>query len=313
MALYTVLDDQAIDEILRSYGLKLRGDYKVLSGGSENTNYKVETDKGSAVLTICEQKSVEAANELASLLVYLDQHDFATSKLIKTTAGDLTISHKGKPVMLKAFIEGIVIKDLPEALLINLGRDLARLHQIPPPDYVPTEISYGIEHFHKVAIYAADSPFHHWIEDMEDFITEYITDDLPKALIHSDIFYNNIIVSADQLEAQIMDFEEATYYYRIFDIGMMLIGVCSEAGKLRLDQAHSLLKGYQQEIDLLPAEKAALQAFTVYGAAATGYWRHQNFNYVKPDPAMAEHHLAMKNLADSVRSIPEAEFIKILT
>jgi len=312
MAHYTVLDVHAIEEILRSYGLKSTGDYKVLSGGSENTNYRVQTDIGTVVLTVCEQKTVEAANELASVLVHLDQHGFATSKLIKTAEGDLTIAYNGKPVMLKVFIQGTVIKDLPEALLINLGRDLGRLHQIPPPDYVPTEISYGIEHFHKVSVYAADSPFHHWIQEMEAYITEHITDSLPKALIHSDIFYNNIIVSHDQKQAQIMDFEEACNYYRIFDIGMMIIGVCSEGDEVRLDQAVHLLKGYQQEIDLLPAEKAALQAFTVYAAAATGYWRHQNFNYVKPDPAMAEHHFAMKNLADSVRSIPEAEFMGIL-
>ena len=135
---------------------------------------------------------------------------------------------------------------------------------------------------------------------------------LPMALIHSDIFFNNIIVSDDEKRARIMDFEEACHYYRVFDIGMMLIGCCSDANGLRMEQAAALLKGYQMELSLLPAEKEALQAFSVYAAAATAFRRHQNFNHVKPDPAMFNHYRAMQSLADRVRQIPEAEFMKMV-
>lgn len=312
MAHYTILDESSIKAILKPYGMSQNGTFKVLSGGSENTNYFVGTNKGDIVLTICEQKTTESANKLASLLDYLNANDFATSKLIKTAQGDLTTVFHGKPVMLKEFIQGEVIKDIPEHLLIKLGSDLAKLHQITAPAGIQTKISYGIEHFHQVEEYDNGSDFHQWILEIKDYVNQYISSDLSKALIHSDIFYNNIIVSKDRQQALIMDFEEASNYYRVFDIGMMLIGVCSDENGLMKPQAATLLKGYISEQTLTKQEKKALQAFTVYAAAATAFWRHQNFNHVKPDPKMFGHYKAMQKLAEQVRGIAKESFFDLL-
>ena len=75
-------------------------------------------------------------------------------------------------------------------------------------------------------MYAPESTFYKWLKEIQKYIESYISTDLPKALIHSDIFYNNIIVNKDSEKATIMDFEEACYYYRVFDIGMMIVGTC---------------------------------------------------------------------------------------
>ena len=97
-----------------------------------------------------------------------------------------------------------------------------------------------------------------------------------------------------------MDFEEATYYYRIYDIGMAIVGLCSENEKINLKKVAALLKGYVQEIDLTEKEQNALQPFTVYAAAAMSFWRHQNFNYTKPTPGMEDHYLELKNIAGCI-------------
>ena len=91
---------------------------------------------------------------------------------------------------------------------------------------------------------------------------------------------------------------------------MMIIGTCCNNGKVSLHKAHCLLQGYQQSITLHNNEVLALQAFTTYGAAATAFWRHQNFNYVNVDKAMENHYLAMKKLADQVMDMPNEEFMK---
>lgn len=312
MAQYTNLNEQAISEILSAYGLMYTGVYKVLSGGSANTNYKVATDKGEIVLTVCEQKSLEEADQLATLLDYLNQQGFATSKPLRTLNGALTMTYRQKSIMLKSFIHGSIIKDLPNEMMIKLGGDLARLHQIPALEYVPTQLNYGIEHFVEVSDYAPDSSFHQWIKKVSAYIEGHFSADLPKALIHSDVFYNNIIVSENGQEAQIMDFEEACNYYRVYDIGMMIVGVCSEGERLKQDKVASLLKGYQQVTLLQPLEKSTLQAFTVYAAAATAFWRHQQFNHFKPDPAMADHYKAMQDLANAVWAIPNVDFFRLL-
>ncbi len=79
---------------------------------------------------------------------------------------------------------------------------------------------------------------------------------------------------------------------------------------MSLDKAKSLLTGYQKHITLVEAETKALQVFTAYGAAATAFWRHQNFNYVNVDKKMKDHYQAMQNIAINVLKIPSYEFKK---
>ena len=53
----------------------------------------------------------------------------------------------------------------------------------------------------------------------------------------------------------IMDFEEARHYYRIFDLGMTIVGTCSKNNTINFEKANSLLEGYSQKIELLEKEK----------------------------------------------------------
>ncbi|MCK5441470.1 MAG: phosphotransferase [Maribacter sp.] len=308
MAQYTFLTKADIQSILIPYGIKNVLSYKVLSGGWVNSNYKVQTLTQDFVLTISEQKSIQKATALAFFLVYLDQHSFTTSKIVKTLKGELTTVWDQKPVLLKEYIEGDIIEDLSENQLTYLGGELAKLHGIEPPDYLPKGVSYGMEHFDDVKVYAPHSSFYTWLKALRKHIEDLISSELPRSLVHGDIFFNNVIVSKDGERVTIMDFEDACQYYRIFDIGMMLIGTCSEGESLSLHKARHLLKGYQQKIKLLDIEIIALQAFTAYGAAATAFWRHQNFNYVHVDAGMKGHYLALKNLADNVMNIHSDQF-----
>ena len=61
-------------------------------------------------------------------------------------------------------------------------------------------------------------------------------------------FDSNVIVNYDETKATIIDFEEATYYYRIFDIAMLFIGLCIENNTINFCQASSILKGYTNNI-----------------------------------------------------------------
>lgn len=277
MAHYTFLNDEDLDAILFHYGIDNVQSFYALGGGSENTNYRVNTSTKTYILTICEQKSQEKSRELATLLEHLREHNFETSKLVKTTNGAMITMWHDKPVMFKDFIEGEIIEDLSEDLLMDLGKQLATLHQIEAPEYLPRTVSYGMERFDEVLVYAPDSSFYAWLKEMQSYIEGNLKSDLPKALIHSDIFYNNIIVDEKFNRATIMDFEEACYYYRVFDIGMMILGCCSEGEVVNLDKVSWLLEGYQQETQLLEKEFDALQAAVIYGAVATAFLETSKF------------------------------------
>ena len=57
MAQYSELDAEQISQLLSEYSVGELSAFKILSGGSENTNYWISTSSGQFVLTVCEQKT----------------------------------------------------------------------------------------------------------------------------------------------------------------------------------------------------------------------------------------------------------------
>ena len=127
-----------------------------------------------------------------------------------------------------------------------------------------------------------------------EYIQPFIDSKLPQGLIHADVFSNNVIVNELQDTVVIMDFEEAVKYYRVYDIGMTIIGICAEGNTINFEKVSALLKGYQRELTLLDIEINALQAFTVYAGSAMTFWRHSHFNFIKPDPNFYDHYKGLQ-------------------
>jgi len=309
---YTILNTTAINQIFKSYEVGAIINHQLLQGGSENTNYKIQTTTGDFVLTICEQKPKEEAEHLAQLLNHLNKKAFSTSEIISNKEGHWVSDFNGKPILLKKYLAGIVTADFSDLQMQAVGKQLACLHRIPTLPIIPHTLSYGIEQFSKVQEVAPTSSFNNWLMDTKKYIAEYRKEGLPKCLIHADLFYNNIITNPKTNEVTVMDFEEAAYYYRVYDIGMTLIGTCAIEGKLNLKKAYHLLHAYQQHQTLTQQEQQALQAFTVYSATATAFWRFMNFNFVRPDEAHKDRYREMQALAIQVRSISEEEFLSLL-
>ena len=318
MAQYSILTKTEVDDILSSYSLNKVISFEVLSGGSENTNYLIKTksgksnEKGKYVLTICEQKTEKSTRELAQILEHLEINHFETSKVVHNKNKDSLTLWKDKPIMVKKFIEGKVLKDLSPYLVKLVGRELGKLHKIEAPEYLPKQMRYGKEKFVNVEKYAANSEFDLWLKERLNYVSPYFSSNLPKALIHGDVFDNNVIISDDERSVLIMDFEEASYYYRVFDIGMAIIGTCAQEKTINFHKVGRLLNGYLQETALLDIELNALQTFTVYAGASMTFWRHINFNYTKPDPKMSNHYLGLKVLTDYVEEQPADCFLNLI-
>jgi len=312
MAQYTSLTTNEIEAILAKKNINNISSFKLLYGGSENTNYLINAKNDKYVLTICEQKSENKARELAHLLEHLEKHDFETSKIIRNTNNEAVTLWKGRPILLKKFIEGKNLKDLPYQLIELIGRELGKLHKIEAPEYLPKQLGYGKEQFGNVEKYAANSSFDVWLKEKLKYVSPYFSSNLPKAFIHSDVFWDNVIISEDESSIVIMDFEDSAYYYRVFDIGMMIIGICGEGKTVNFEKARYILKGYLQEIQLLDIEINALQAFTVYAGASMTFWRHINFNYTKPDSNLSNHYLGLKVLTDYVEEQAADCFLKLV-
>ena len=114
-----------------------------MDGGRENTSYCVETNSGRYVLTHFDQKSLKHTTYLANLLVYLIDQGIRTSRVVVPPKEPIVFLHDKKPVMLKYYVDGDVTTNLTGNLLVQLGEEMARLHEIPAPSYLPKSFPYG--------------------------------------------------------------------------------------------------------------------------------------------------------------------------
>lgn len=305
---YTKLTESAIRHIAEQYPLPFITDFKPLSGGLENSNYLLQTKTAQYVLTICERKTREESEALAKLLLHLEQHGFITTQIIPTKDGNSLGNFQKKPIFIKSFLEGEIRENLSDTLIFQLGKLIGQLHQVPPPPFMPTFFSYGQQFFPEITEEKIEHPFAKWLSQKHDYIKEHLHPELPKRLIHGDVFDNNVIISSKETPF-IIDFEEACHYYRIYDLGMAMVGLCKANGKIIPSKIQELLRGYQHIQNFTDLERLHLQAFAVYAATATAFWRFRQFNFVVPDPALKDHYLEMQGLADQLMMLDFEDLI----
>ncbi len=310
MGLYDHLDRAAVASLARRFGIDDITAFSVMDGGSENTNYCIETNSGKYVLTLCDQKSLQHATNLANLLGYLTEQGIRTSRVVVPPKGPVVILHDQKPVILKRYVDGNITANITGNLLLQLGEEMARLHKISTPSYLPKSFPYGRSYFPEVTDSSLDHAYIDWLSEKNSYLQKRIPENLPMTFIHGDVFFDNLIVRGDQLMA-IIDFEDACHYYRSFDLGMVIVGTCRGRQGICFRKARRFIRGYQNDMTLRSDERECLQAFAVYAAVATSFWRFRQYHLRRPEPRFYDRHVEMQTLADTISEYPESSFTEL--
>jgi homoserine kinase type II len=288
--------------ISQHYGISLL-DIQPMVGGWENSNFLASTKDKKYVITIFNEKSLVHVSHLKIFLDHLARAHFHTTRVVPPVGNDDAVMLISKrPVLVKEYIPGAVCADLDHNMLAQVGAAMAELHQIPPPDLLPKEHSYGRQHFSSVEDQDIDHTYEQWLAERSTYLEQAVDANLPRCLIHGDLFSDNVIFEGDKLAA-IIDFEEACHYFRLFDIGMGIVGLCAHSGKLNLAKARAFVQSYQRSEALLAEEMNYLQIFVEYAAVATSFWRFRKHNIDDPDPDKSKLHMQMVELAKQARAI----------
>lgn len=305
MAKYTQLNVNQVQAITNQYGFKFI-DCEPISGGAGNTSFLLYTSEMKVVLTVFEI-GWDRVTTLVRLLHQLAEYEFPTTRVLNMPEGEDITTMVGKPVVLKPYIPGGVTRNYTENMLAQVGAAMALLHTIPAPRYLPDQHPYGLQTFPGILGRNIDPRYEAWLSKKQIKFQECINPGLPRCLIHGDLFWDNVIFEGDELKG-IIDFEEACNYFRVFDLGMAFVGLCTGGTGINLCWAKALLSGYQDGIQLEMQEKADLQFFVEYAATATATWQYWKYNIDTPIPEKAGSHWQMANIADSAAAIPGTEF-----
>src|SRR6185295_10016639 len=130
MAVYTEVDDDALEAFLAEYDIGALTSYKGIAEGVENSNYYLETDRGRYILTLYEKRVArEDLPFFLGLMDHLAAKGIPCPVPVHDRMGRMAAVLNGRPAALLTFVHGVSFKR-PEAVhCAAVGRALAAMHE----------------------------------------------------------------------------------------------------------------------------------------------------------------------------------------
>jgi len=311
MAGNTQLQESDIREIAGSYGLTMV-DYEPTAANASNSHYLLRAQQGSYMLTVFDYITLAQTVEQGRLLSLLKEYAFPSPpRPLLAVNGKVAIMHKARPVMMREYVAGQVYRYPDKTMLHQVGTAMAKLHQVPRPDFLSSRRPYGMQKLSSIQGQNIDTEYESWIAKRLPYLEQQKPQGLPQGLIHTDIFYDNVLFEGTRLKA-IIDFEDVTYGDKVFDLGMGIVGLCGKGQGVVPEKARALVKGYEQIRELEKGEKRALQLYVEYAAATVSCWRYWKHHVDAPSVENADKHWQMVRVAEGVQDIPKARFLEIV-
>jgi homoserine kinase type II len=233
------------------------------------------------VLTFYEKHSLNGAATQAELLNHLARYGYQINRVVTTTNGEYVPEFMGKPMLLKTWIPGETLRETEQSDFHSIGESIGALHEIPAPEVLPKDHPYGLIVMPDSCNHGVDLEYETWLADKIAYLKGNFPTDLPRALIHGDLFDNNIIYNQGKFQV-IIDFGDACHYTRAYDLGSVIFGACMMGSRLDVGRARGVIEGYQSRISLEAREQGAIQFFTIYAGVAISAWHYRHTYLGKP-------------------------------
>lgn len=274
MAVYTNLSESDINELLSMFGLSKLRNFQGASAGIENTTYFLFLADGlQLVLTLFETMTRDELPFYISLTRDLNAAGMPVPCPLQKLDGCSILEIADKPALLFPLVQGIHL-DKPTPQEINqVGSTLAKIHLQCLAMPYERENPHGLK-WMKQALAFTESTLS---QDDKKLIEQQIQArskleslNLPRALIHADLFRDNVLFRDEEL-AGIVDFYGAGTDCLILDLAIAVNDWCLNAEGLVDDEKRTVfLRAYEHERRLSALERTHfVQALQL---AATCFW-----------------------------------------
>ena len=272
MAVYTKLNKENIEEILAGYTLGWLKEFKGIEDGIENTNYFIIADNKKYILTIYEKRVKEKDLPFFSdLMTGLDKENFKCPVPIKNNNNKTVSSYKNKSLMIVSFLEGKAKKILSPDNCKSLGQEVARMHLITKNFKIQRQNDLSIRSWRKIFEQVKDKCINIH-KDLPKLIESNLIDveknwpnDLPKGIIHADLFSDNIFFKDNKFNG-IIDFYFSCNDFYALEIAICFNALCFDGSKDNLSfnvtKARNFMSGYSQFRKLSDSEKESIKVMS---------------------------------------------------
>lgn len=266
MAVYTDIEDDELREFVAQYDIGTVLACKGIAEGVENSNFMLQTDLGTYILTIYEKRvNPDDLPFFLGLLDHLAAKGIPCPATVHGRDGHALRTIAGKPAAIQTFLSGVwPRRPLPQHCS-ELGAALARMH-LAGQDFQmqrPNDLSLsGWRSLIEATAARADDVqpgLADVIAEEYAYLTQYWPDDLPTGVIHADLFPDNVFFLGDKLSG-LIDFYFACTDQLVYDLAICLNAWCFEReAEFNITKARRLLSSYaavrplqRREVEALP-------------------------------------------------------------
>lgn len=265
MAVYTDIRDDQLREHLMQYDLGALHSLKGIAEGVENSNFMLMTDAGSFILTLYE-KRVNPADLpfFLGLMDYLSARGITCPRPVPMRSGEMLGSLAGKPAAIVTWLDGFSVRRPTAAHCRQVGEVLARMHLAAADFPIRRANALTLENWRPLAARSAERA-----HEVEPGLAELIARelgfleanwpaDLPRGVIHADLFRDNVFFLNDRLSG-VIDFYFACNDILAYDLSICLNAWCFEPNwEFNVTKARAMLEGYAAIRPLSQGEFAAM-------------------------------------------------------
>ena len=272
MAVYTKLSKENVEEILSNYSIGNLKEFRGIEEGIENTNYFILVDDKKYILTIYEKRVKEKDLPFfSSLMSNLNKAGFKCPVPIESNNKKTIINYKNKNLMIVSFLEGKAKNTLSPDDCKSLGQEVAKMHEITKNFKIQRENNLSVNSWRKIFDQIKDKcvQIH---EDLPLLIESNLKDveknwpkDLPKGIIHADLFSDNIFFKDNKFSG-IIDFYFSCNDFYALEITICFNALCFDGPKNNLSfnvtKAINFMNGYNQFRKLNDNEKKYIKVLS---------------------------------------------------
>ncbi len=261
MAVYTEVGDEELDDLVAQYDIGRVVSCKGIAEGVENSNFLLQTDAGTYILTLYE-KRVDAADLpfFLGLMDHLAAGGLACPRPIHGRDGKALRSVAGRPAAIIEFLQGRWPRRPKPVHCAELGKAMAELHNAARdfPMRRPNALAIGDwRPLFEACKDRADEVHAGLAADLErelDTLEASWPSGLPDGVIHADLFPDNVFFLDNRLSG-LIDFYFACNDFLCYDVAICLNAWCFETdGSFNVTKARVMLQAYREVREITESE-----------------------------------------------------------
>ena len=276
MAVYTKLSENNLKDFFSKYNLGKLLKFQGIQEGIENSNYFVKTDSGKFILTVYEKRVEEKDLPFfMGLMKNIFNENFPSPEPIINKNGNYITEIFGKKAAVVSFLEGASKKNLTPDNCYEVGIYTAKLHMITKNLNIKRTNRLSVNSWRLIyrKIQRDCSKIYPDLTKIIERNLEVIEDqwpkNIPRGIIHADLFPDNIFFKGSKLTG-IIDFYFSCYDFYALEIAICLNALCFEGKNENLSfnvtKAKKFIDGYSSIRKLTEEEKESLKILC-HGAA----------------------------------------------